>query len=40
VVIAPNGHAVHVNYGYAPAQKLARQVAEVRAAGLPTAATA
>lgn len=40
VVIAPDGRAVHVNYGYAPAPKLQRQLAEARRTGLPTAATA
>jgi thioredoxin-like negative regulator of GroEL len=30
VVMAPDGKAVHVNYGYAPAPKLRRQLAEVR----------
>jgi thioredoxin-like negative regulator of GroEL len=28
VVMAPDGKAVHVNYGYAPAPKLQRQLAE------------
>jgi hypothetical protein len=37
VVMAPDGHAVHVNYGYAAAPKLQRQLAE---AGLRQAATA
>jgi thioredoxin-like negative regulator of GroEL len=37
VVMAPDGHAVHVNYGYAAASKLQRQLAE---AGLRQAATA
>jgi len=40
VVIAPDGQALHVNYGYASAPKLERQLAEARRAGLPTAATA
>ena len=30
VVMAPDGKAVHVNYGYAPAPKLQRQLADVR----------
>ena len=37
VVMAPDGHAVHVNYGYAAAPKLQRQLAE---AGLRQVATA
>lgn len=37
VVMAPDGHAVHVNYGYAAAPKLQRQLAD---AGLRQAATA
>ena len=40
VVIARDGRALHVNYGYAPAPKLERQLAEARATGLRTAATA
>ncbi|HYT12222.1 MAG TPA: thioredoxin family protein [Candidatus Nitrosopolaris sp.] len=30
VVMAPDGRALHVNYGYAPATKLDRQLAEAR----------
>ena len=30
VVLAPDGHALHVNYGYATAPKLERQLAEAR----------
>ncbi len=30
VVMAPDGKALHVNYGYAPAPKLQRQLAEAR----------
>jgi thioredoxin-like negative regulator of GroEL len=30
IVMAPDGRPVHVNYGYAPAPKLERQLAEVR----------
>jgi thioredoxin-like negative regulator of GroEL len=30
VVMSPDGKAVHVNYGYAPAPKLERQLAEAR----------
>ena len=37
VVMAPDGHAVHVNYGYAPAPKLERQLAEARGRSLSTA---
>ena len=40
VVIASDGSALHVNYGYAPAPKLERQLAEARRTGLQTAATA
>jgi len=32
VVMAPDGKALHVNYGYAPAPKLQRQLAEARGA--------
>ena len=37
VVMAPDGHALHVNYGYAPAPKLERQLAEARSNKLSTA---
>jgi hypothetical protein len=37
VVMAPDGHALHVNYGYAPAPKLERQLAEARGTKLSTA---
>ncbi len=37
VVMAPDGRAVHINYGYAAAPKLQRQLAD---AGLSQAATA
>ena len=40
VVLAPDGRALHVNYGYAPATKLERQLAEARGSALGTAATA
>ena len=40
VVMAPDGHALHVNYGYAPAPKLQRQLADAHVAGLRSAATA
>jgi len=38
IVMAPDGRALHVNYGYAPAPKLERQLAEAR--GIPLTATA
>ncbi|HEV8394311.1 MAG TPA: thioredoxin family protein [Vicinamibacterales bacterium] len=37
VVMAADGHALHVNYGYAPAPKLERQLAEARGVKLTTA---
>lgn len=37
VVMAADGRALHVNYGYAPATRLARQLAEARSAKLSTA---
>jgi thioredoxin-like negative regulator of GroEL len=40
VVMAPDGHALHVNYGYAPATKLERQLADARTAAVSVAATA
>ena len=40
VVMAADGRPLHVNYGYAPAPKLERQLAEARGAGLRSAATA
>jgi thioredoxin-like negative regulator of GroEL len=40
VVIGTDGRALHVNYGYAPASKLRRQIAEARAIILGKAATA
>lgn len=40
VVMSADGNAVHVNYGYAPAPKLARQLAEARGTALRSAATA
>jgi len=30
IVMAPDGKPVHVNYGYAPAPKLLKQLSEVR----------
>ena len=40
VVMSPEGRALHVNYGYAPAPKLERQLADARVAGVASAATA
>jgi thioredoxin-like negative regulator of GroEL len=40
VVMGADGHALHVNYGYAPSPKLERQLADARGAGLRSAATA
>jgi hypothetical protein len=40
VVMSPEGRSLHVNYGYAPANKLERQLAEARATDLRTVATA
>ncbi len=37
VVMAADGSALHVNYGYAPAAKLERQLAEARRSNLRTA---
>jgi thioredoxin-like negative regulator of GroEL len=37
VVIGGDGQALHVNYGYAPAPKLERQLAEARSNKLTTA---
>src|SRR5260370_3053967 len=37
VVMSREGHALHVNYGYATAPKLERQPAEARGAGLQAA---
>ena len=37
VVMAADGHALHVNYGYAPAPKLERQLREARTDKLTTA---
>ena len=37
VVMAADGRALHVNYGYAPAPKLERQLAEARQLPLATA---
>ena len=36
VVMAADGRALHVNYGYAPAPKLERQLADARGAKLTT----
>jgi thiol-disulfide isomerase/thioredoxin len=40
VVMSASGTALHVNYGYAPAPKLERQLAEARGLPLRSAATA
>ena len=40
VVMSPQGRSLHVNYGYAPANKLERQLADARGAGLRASATA
>ena len=40
VVMAADGRALHVNYGYAPAPKLERQLADARVTALRSAATA
>lgn len=37
VVMSPEGTALHVNYGYAPAPKLERQLADARGAAMSTA---
>ena len=37
VVMSPEGRALHVNYGYATAPKLERQLADARSAGLQAA---
>ncbi|HET7421004.1 MAG TPA: thioredoxin family protein [Candidatus Dormibacteraeota bacterium] len=40
VVIGCDGQALHVNYGYAPAPKLDRQLVEARRTGMRTPVTA
>jgi hypothetical protein len=40
VVMSAEGRALHVNYGYAPAPKLERQLAAARTAAVGAAATA
>jgi thioredoxin-like negative regulator of GroEL len=40
VVMSPEGRSLNVNYGYAPANKLQRQLAEAGGGDLRTAATA
>ena len=40
VVMSSEGRALHVNYGYAPASKLERQLAQARGAGERATATA
>ena len=40
VVMGSDGSPLHVNYGYAPANKLQRQMADARSTRVPTAAAA
>jgi hypothetical protein len=40
VVMSPEGRSLHVNYGYAPANKLERQLAAARSGDLRATATA
>ncbi|MGA7911068.1 MAG: thioredoxin family protein [Candidatus Dormiibacterota bacterium] len=40
VVMSADGRALHVNYGYAPATKLERQLADARTAAVSVPATA
>jgi thioredoxin-like negative regulator of GroEL len=40
VVMSAEGRSLHVNYGYAPANKLERQLAEARSGDLRATATA
>jgi thioredoxin-like negative regulator of GroEL len=40
VVMSPEGRSLHVNYGYAPATKLQRQLNEARGGDMRAAATA
>ena len=40
VVMSPEGRSLHVNYGYAPANKLERQLADARTPDLRAAASA
>jgi thioredoxin-like negative regulator of GroEL len=40
VVMSPEGRSLNVNYGYAPATKLERQLADARSADLRATATA
>jgi thioredoxin-like negative regulator of GroEL len=40
VVMSPEGRSLHVNYGYAPATKLERQLADARSTDLRATATA
>ena len=40
VVMASDGNALHVNYGYAPANKLQRQLADARGSAMRASATA
>jgi thioredoxin-like negative regulator of GroEL len=40
VVMSPEGRSLHVNYGYAPANKLERQLADARSTDIRATATA
>jgi hypothetical protein len=40
VVMSPEGRSLHVNYGYAPTNKLERQLADARGGDLRVTATA
>jgi len=40
VVMSPEGRSLHVNYGYAPANKLERQLADARRPDLRATASA
>jgi thioredoxin-like negative regulator of GroEL len=40
VVMSPEGRSLHVNYGYAPATKLERQLADARSTDLRAVASA
>jgi thioredoxin-like negative regulator of GroEL len=40
VVMSPEGRSLHVNYGYAPATKLERQLADARSTDVRATATA
>jgi thioredoxin-like negative regulator of GroEL len=40
VVLSPEGRSLHVNYGYTPANKLERQLADARSTDMRATATA